>query len=221
LIRKLEEYRKSLINEAVTKGLNPDVPMKDSGVEWLGEIPVDWEVCKLKHVVNMQSGNFIQATEIDVEGVYPVYGGNGIRGFTQKFNLEGNYVLIGRQGALCGNINFASSKFWATEHAIVVYPLKETDLLYLKELLRIMNLNQYSESAAQPGLSVTKILNIKIPKITLKEQKQISDFLIRKEAPIISIINKIKTQLNLLQSYRQSLVSEAVTGKIDVRGWQP
>ena len=195
--------------------------MKDSGVEWLGEIPEHWEVCKLKHIAQLKSGNFISANDIEQVGDYPVYGGNGLRGYTNSFTHEGNYVLIGRQGALCGNINYASGQFWATEHAVVVNLKGVMDVFYIGELLRTMNLNQYNESAAQPGLAVGKIENLWIPKNSYEDQIQISKF-IRREFEISSkLISKIEIQISKLKDYRQSIISEAVTGKIDVREWEP
>ena len=221
LIEKLKEQRQAIINEAVTKGLDPNAQVKDSGVEWLGEIPEHWEVCKLKHIAELKSGNFISANDIEQQGEYPVYGGNGLRGYSTSFTHQGNFVLIGRQGALCGNINYAEGKFWATEHAVVVTVRKEMDVFYLGELLRTMNLNQYNESAAQPGLAVGKIENLWIPKISYEDQVQISNFINREVEIIGKLISKVEAQILKLKSYRQSIISEAVTGKIDVREWEP
>ncbi|MEB2786510.1 restriction endonuclease subunit S [Algoriphagus persicinus] len=220
LVLALEAKRKSVINEAVTKGLNPNVRMKDSGIDWIGEIPEHWVLAKLKYLVSMKSGNTITSDTIEDFGDYPVYGGNGLRGYTSNFTNEGNFVLIGRQGALCGNINYAGGKFWASEHAVVVYPILYMDTFYLGELLRLMNLNQYSESAAQPGISVGKILNLIVPKISFQEQIDISYFIKNKTEKIDSLNSKIQEQLVKLKEYRQSLISEVVTGKIDVRDWE-
>lgn len=220
LIELLKEKRQAVINEAVTKGLNPNAPMKDSGVEWLGEIPEHWKVLKLKHIVEMRSGNFISAEIIEQEGSYPVFGGNGLRGFTSEYTHEGYFPLIGRQGALCGNINYASGKFWATEHAVVVSSIKEINPYWIGELLRLMNLNQYSQASAQPGLSVEKILNLCIPFPTFHEQNLIAHKIENLNSKTeLSELN-LKTSIEKLQTYRQSLISEAVTGKIDVRDWQ-
>ncbi len=95
---------------------------KKTGVEWLGEVPSTWRVVPLKYVVAMKSGEQITAERIEEVGPYPVFGGNGLRGFTNTYTHEGNFPLIGRQGALCGNINYAAGKFWASEHAVVVTP---------------------------------------------------------------------------------------------------
>ena len=133
---------------------------KDSGVEWLGKVPEHWEVYALKRIANLQSGDTISPDDIEEDGQYPVFGGNGLRGYTTNFTHDGTHALIGRQGALCGNINYAHGKFWASEHAVVVSTLNNVETVWLGELLRAMNLNQYSVSAAQPGLSVDIIRNL-------------------------------------------------------------
>ena len=122
---------------------------KDSGVEWLGEIPANWEVRALKRVGSMRAGAAITSQDIEPDGEYPVFGGNGIRGYGDSYTHEGDYPLVGRQGALCGCVNFASGKFWASEHAVVVTPAKGVDPHWLADLLAAMSLNQYSQSAAQ------------------------------------------------------------------------
>ena len=124
--------------------LPPYPNYKDSGVEWLGQVPEHWEVCALKRIVSMQSGESITGESIEETGEYQVFGGNGLRGYTSAFTHDGKFVLIGRQGALCGNINYASGKFWASEHAVVATPIKQVNTVWLGEILRAMNLNQYS-----------------------------------------------------------------------------
>ena len=97
---------------------------KLSNIDWMGsysQIPSNWSIKRVKDIGEYRSGDYINALEFDAENLYPVYGGNKFRGYAQKFNHEGEYILIGRQGALCGNINYANGKFWATEHAVVVY----------------------------------------------------------------------------------------------------
>ena len=217
LIELLKEERAATINQAVTKGLNPDAPMKDSGIEWLGEVPEKWEVKRLKFVSDFKSGNGITANLIKNDGEYAVYGGNGLRGYTSSYTHEGSYVLIGRQGALCGNINYADGRFWASEHAVVATLVSDYNLFWFGELLRTMNLNQYSQSAAQPGLSVDHIKNLFIPVPSPNEQDVIATYLNRKTTKIDQTISKIENQIDLLQEYRTALISEVITGKIDVR----
>src|ERR1700733_533785 len=135
---------------------------KDSGVKWLGEVPEHWQIHPLKWTAHLQSGEMIGPESIEPGGEYPVYGGNGLRGFTDRYTHDGRYPLIGRQGALCGNMNYGTGKFWASEHAIVVTPARDVDVTWLGELLREMNLNQYSIASAQPGLSVENIRRLMI-----------------------------------------------------------
>ena len=101
------------------EGLGPYPQMRDSGVAWLGAVPAHWEVLRIKRLARLQSGDSITAERINSKGLYPVFGGNGVRGYTSTYTHQGDYVLIGRQGALCGNINYASGKFYASEHAVV------------------------------------------------------------------------------------------------------
>ena len=120
---------------------------------------------RLSQICDMRAGKFVPASEIVDQPmgkyIYPCYGGNGLRGFTDTMTNEGDYILIGRQGALCGNVCVASGQFHATEHAVVVYPNAEVDEKWLRYLLVHMDLNQYSTGRAQPGLSVQKLLNVK------------------------------------------------------------
>jgi len=220
LIKKLEEYKQSIITEAVTKGLNPNVKMKDSGIEWIGEVPEHWDYFALKRLAVFRSGDTINSESIEPEGEYPVYGGNGLRGYTSEYTNEGHYILIGRQGALCGNINYASGQFWASEHAVVVYPTKNITIKWFGELLRSMNLNQYSVSAAQPGLSVNNIVNLRIPVPPKEEQYDIANYIDSSLCDIDSLVEFVNDAINKLKQYRQSLIYEAVTGKIDVRDYQ-
>lgn len=217
LIKLLQEKRTALITQAVTKGLDPNVPMKDSDVEWLGKIPTHWEVKMLKRLAIMRAGTAITSKEIESVGEYPVFGGNGIRGYTGSFTHDGAYPLIGRQGALCGCVNFAFGKFWASEHAVVVAPNAPVDAIWLTNLLQAMSLNSYSQSAAQPGLAVETIGMLRAPLPGIDEQRIIAAFLDGETAKIDSLVIKIKEAIDRLKEYRIALIAAAVTGKIDVR----
>ena len=185
---------------------------KPSGIDWIGDIPSHWTVLRLKHLIRMKSGDTLSSEQIDPEqGYYPVFGGNGRRGFYSDFNSYGDYVLIGRQGALCGNINYAHGKFWATEHAVVCYPLKDIALFWLGELLRTMNLNQYNVSAAQPGLAVERIKNLLIPVPPLAEQETIAAWLDEKCEEIDAAIAKVDREIELIDELKQSEISRVVT----------
>ena len=123
----------------------------------------------------LKSGKFVSANSIQErfsEGLYPCYGGNGIRGYVANYSHEGTFPIIGRQGALCGNVNYAIGKFRATEHAVVVQPKEEIDTRWLYYKLISMDLGQYATGAAQPGLAVSKIeqLPINIPELSVQQQ---------------------------------------------------
>jgi type I restriction enzyme, S subunit len=180
-------------------------------------VPEQWEIKRIKHLALLKSGESITSLDINEKGDYPVFGGNGLRGFTSNYTHNGDFVLIGRQGALCGNVNYASGYFWASEHAVVVNPIQIYNLLWFGELLRTMNLNQYSISAAQPGLSVERIQNISIPVPSLEEQQMISNFIASSTANLDNAISFSKNEINLLREYRTRLIADVVTGKLDVR----
>lgn len=190
---------------------------KASGVEWLGDVPEHWEVLALKRFIGMQSGETIDGLSIRDEGPVPVYGGNGVRGFTDDATHEGDYALVGRQGALCGNVNYARGRFWASEHAVVVTPKRHVEVRWLGEMLRAMNLNQHSVSAAQPGLSVSTLVGLRTALPPLPEQRAIAAFLDRETAKIDGLIAEAESAITLLQERRSALISAAVTGQIDVR----
>lgn len=212
-LETLEQFKKSVIHEAVTKGLDPTVPMKPSGVEWIGEIPEHWGIKKLKYLCKMNSGMNLTSEEISEVGDYPVYGGNGIRGYYSKYNNDSSCVLVGRQGALCGNIQLGVAPFWATDHAVVVKELSGYGKKYAFYALTAMNLNRLSMAAAQPGLSVEKIICEFSPVPPSVEQESIASALESKVVGIETVLETKCEQLEILKQQRQSVIFEYVTGK--------
>lgn len=188
---------------------------KDSEIKWLGKIPEHWEIRRIKDLGEYKSGNFIDVSEIDYSSKYAVMGGNGLRGYTDKFNRNGSYILIGRQGALCGNINYATGKFWATEHAVVVHHKKNINIKWLGELLRVMNLNQYSFTTAQPGLSVEKIKALKLPLVPFEEQVIIANYLDTKTQLIDKKIELLNKKIQKYRELRKTIVNKAVCQGLD------
>ena len=137
-----------------------------------------WEQRKLGEVASeFQSGEFISATEIIENGDYPVYGGNGLRGYANRYSHEGFYALIGRQGALCGNVNCADGKAYFTEHAVAVQANQCNDTGFLVYLLSRMNLGQYSGQSAQPGLAVSTLKEVEALLPSKHEQYRIGSLL--------------------------------------------
>ena len=144
----------------------------------LGVIPATWEVRRLSEVACLKSGEAITASSLDPSFAYPCFGGNGIRGHASRFTHDGSFALIGRQGALCGNVAGVSGRFFASEHAVVVTPRPGTSIEYLTYVLGRMRLNRLSEASAQPGLSVSKILQVSLAVPgTESEQKAIAEAL--------------------------------------------
>ncbi|GLC31166.1 restriction endonuclease subunit S [Clostridium omnivorum] len=182
----------------------------------VGVIPEEWKVRKLKQITNMKSGVSITAKDIDESGEYPCYGGNGLRGYTSRFTHNGRYALIGRQGALCGNVQYVEGTFFASEHAVVVTPNPEIDIEWLSYMLIDMNLNQYSESSAQPGLSVTKILELSIPVPSKRaEQTAISTAL----SDIDELINSLTKLIDKKKNIRQGVMQELLRGRKRLNGF--
>ncbi len=171
---------------------------------------------KLSDVVSMKSGESITAEKINDLGRYPCFGGNGFRGYTTTFTHNGNYALIGRQGALCGNITYVSGKFYASEHAIVVTPKAKTDIKFMSYVLYDMNLNQYSESSAQPGLSVKKILELEYPISKSKEeQSAIAEAL----SDVDVLISSLQKLIEKKKAIKQGTMQELLNGKKRLPGF--
>lgn len=216
-IEKLKEYKQSVITEAVTRGLDPSSPMKDSGFEWLGEIPNNWDITSMKFLCSMQAGKNLVSEQIAERGEYPVYGGNGLRGYYEEFNHSGECLLIGRQGALCGNVHYVDYPIWATEHAVVTECKKNISCRYFYYLLKGINLNRYvSNAAAQPGLAVKDLINIRTCICDSSTQQQIADYLDKKCAEIDKLISIKQQKIETLTEYKKSLIYEYVTGKKQV-----
>lgn len=137
----------------------------------------DWVRRKLADLcIEFRSGEFIKAADIAQTGAYPVYGGNGLRGYTKTYNHDGEYALIGRQGALCGNMKYVTGKAYFTEHAIAVRSNAQNNTTFLYQLLGTMNLGQYSGQSAQPGLAVRNLAELEPLVPTEKEQTKIGQF---------------------------------------------
>ncbi|MFT0306614.1 restriction endonuclease subunit S [Bacteroides thetaiotaomicron] len=166
----------------------------------------------------LQAGKNITAKDIsDKEGSehrFPCYGGNGLRGYVCSYNRNGRFPLIGRQGALCGNINLADGLFYATEHAVVVETYCETDVDWALHTLTHLNLNQYATSTAQPGLSVSTINEVLIPLPPIEEQRRIVSCLNKWFALIDPIEHgKVDLQTTIKQA-KSKILDLAIHGKL-------
>jgi type I restriction enzyme S subunit len=183
----------------------------------VGVIPEDWDALELEAVCTMKSGEGITASSIDDFSEYPCYGGNGLRGYTTRFTHDGRFALIGRQGALCGNVVSAQGKFFASEHAVVVTPRAGYDIDYLTYVLGEMHLNRYSESSAQPGLSVSKLLKLPLAAPRSEaEQRSIAMALRNVDALLGELGNLIAKRRGI----KQAAMQELLTGERRLPGFE-
>lgn len=146
----------------------------------------------------LSSGKRIPASQVSDSGEYPVYGGNGLRGYTDHTNFEGECAIIGRQGAFCGNVRFFSGKAYMTEHAVVVCTNEQTSTRYLAYLLSIMNLGRLSGQSAQPGLSVKTLAKQEIELPALEQQNK-----------IVSILASLDDKIEQNQKLNDNLLQQA------------
>ena len=181
------------------------------------EVPNNWAWARLRNICMMAAGKAKPANQIKAtpfEGGFPCFGGNGIRGYVDEYNQEGTFSIVGRQGALCGNINIASGKFYATEHAVVTTLFAGIDFNWSNYILEALNLNEYSTGAAQPGLSVANVLNVFVPVPPTQEQKRIGQK-ISKSIKTINIIEQEKQNLQTIIADTKSKVLDlAIRGQL-------
>lgn len=220
LLAEIRAEKARLIKEKKIKKSKPLPEITDEEKPF--DIPGSWEWVRLGEIFLLQSGKNIKAENIHHEQTesytYPCYGGNGIRGFVDFFNSEGDFPIIGRQGALCGNINRARGKFYATEHAVLTATFANTDVSWACYFLKALNLNQYATATAQPGLAVSKINYVLIPFPPLAEQHRIVAK-IEELQPDIDAYDKAQTKLQAIEqrfpdAMKKSLLQYAIEGKL-------
>lgn len=189
--------------------------MKDSGVAWIGDIPEGWEVCKLKYFASIKSGDGIITSSLTDTPLYEVWGGNGFIGYTDKYNIDNENIVVGRVGALCGNVRYSNGKKFISDNALIISLNKKCHFSYFVHTLRAAELGRLNTSNAQPLITGTNIINTFIPNIEMRLQQTIADYLDRKTAQINTTIAQHKTQIDKLKEYRQSVITEAITKGLD------
>lgn len=178
----------------------------------------DWEQRKLGDVTKeFKSGNALKADEIDVTGEYPVYGGNGLRGYTSTYNHDGEFALIGRQGALCGNTNYSVGKAYFTEHAVVVKADENNDTRFIYYMLDTMNLGQYSDQSAQPGLAVNKLVKLENLFPKKEEQQRIGAYFRSLDHFITLHQRKLERLINVKKSMLKKMFPQDGEKKPEIR----
>lgn len=242
MIELLQERRQAMISEVVTRGLDQTVPMKDSGVEWIGGIPGHWEISKIKFQAYINENTLSETTDDDFEMAYIDIGSVNSIGEIKNIqemtfgNAPSRARRIIRNGdtlvstvrtylkaiAYCEKL--PSNCICSTGFA-VLSPRKTIHRKYLFYLMRseiyINEIVKRSIGVSYPAINTSEIGSLECLLPYLEEQQQISVYLDQKTAEIDSLIADIQTQIAKLKEYRQSLISEAVTGKIDLRGFVP
>lgn len=192
-----------------------ETEMKESGLQWLGEIPNDWKVSRVGNFFSFSSGDSLTNEEIRDEGMYLVYGANGIRGYYSKYNLAEKRILLGRVGALAGNVHIVDGKVWVTEHALIASNKLDLVEEYYGYVFESMNLIQYSKSSAQPVISGDTLQKLRFPVPKLSEQQAIADYLDETCSKIDEIIAEAKASIDEYKELKQSVIFEAVTKGLD------
>ena len=232
-IELLKEKKTSLINEVVTKGLNPNVEMKDSGVEWIGEIPIGWETPQIKFITELMRGKFTHRPRNDqrfYNGEYPfiqtgdvVSSGKYLTKFKQTLNERGYSVskefpigtLVMTISGNIGDVSILKIKSCFPDSIIGFFPFESTSIDYLYHVFGSLRQEFYKNStvSTQMNLNVDRVASIKIPLPPLSEQQQIVEYLDEQTQLIDNTISIEEKRIELLKEYRQSLISEVVTGK--------
>ena len=224
----IEEYKKlkqAVITQAVTKGIRPDRPTKDSGVEWIGEIASDFDLQKLKYVSDIldQFRSPITADQRnqDAEVLYDYYGASGAIDKIDGYTIDDHVMLIGEDGANLRMRNLplmyeVNGKAWINNHAHILKPKKTTHFCYLFYALEAIDINPYITGSAQPKLSQENLKNIWLPVPSYKEQAEIAEYLRIKIPEMDELIAKKNVFVDALENYKRSVIFEYVTGKKEV-----
>lgn len=224
----IEEYKKlkqAVITQAVTKGIRGERKMKDSGVEWIGEINHRFSLIKLKYICSIldQYRKPISADKRSQSGsvLYDYYGASGAIDKIDDYTIDDHVMLIGEDGANLRMRNLplmyeVNGKAWINNHAHILKPTERVDFYYLFYALEELDINPYITGSAQPKLSQEKLQNIWVPLPDLEEQQEIATYIRSKCAEIDGLVAKKEQLVKELESYKKSLIYEVVTGKREV-----
>ncbi len=174
------------------------------------EAPAEWKIQKLKRLFSVSSGDFLAPEDETSEG-FPVYGGNGIRGFASMPNCHGRTLLIGRVGAYCGNVHLVDGDFWYSEHALRVFPIKAFSLDFFKYLIRVIDLNKFANRTAQPLINSGTTTDRYAALPPLVEQRRIAAYLDASCAAIDAAVAAKRRQLETLENLASSILLHSLT----------
>lgn len=210
MITKLQSYKQSVITEAVTRGLDKNVPLKDSGIDWIGKVPEHWEITLFKRKITINNGkdykNFSDAE------IYPVIGSGGCFAYCSNYMYDGEALLLGRKGTIDKPL-YVKGKFWAVDTMFYAIPHKDLHCKFSYYLALTFPFNLYSTSTSLPSLTQTDLGNIPVAFPSISEQQAIVDYLDQRCSEIDELIVLKQQKIEKLKEYKKSLIFECVTGK--------
>ncbi len=213
MIGELKAYKQSVITETVCKGLNKNAPMKDSGIEWIGEIPKNWGVAKIKNFVAIKNGKEVLSSEGDI----PVYGSGGVFGKTNNIMAYGESVLMGRKGTIDKPKYISEgSPFWCVDTVFYTSKKPICHMMYFYYCVSSIDYNEHIYGTALPSMTQTILNNINMPFPALTEQQTIASYLDEKCGNIEGLISIKQAKIDELEEFKKSLIYEYVTGKKSV-----
>ena len=217
LIELLQEKRTALITRAVTRGLDPNVPMKDSGVAWLGEVPAHWAVKPLKWAIMFQRGHDLPSDERE-EGDVPVVSSSGVSSMHSRAVAPAPGIVTGRYGTI-GNFFLITDDYWPLNTTLYSIDLRTNDPKFLRYMLETLSplFVVNATKSAVPGVDRNDIHTIRIAIPAPEDQCAIAGSIDRETTSIDALVARVRTAIDHLNEYRTALISAAVTGKIDVR----
>ena len=225
VIGLLNEQKQAIIHRSVTRGLDPSVPLKPSGIPWLGDIPRHWEVSRVKNEFCCLNKQRMPLNSVErgamTSRVYDYYGASGVIDKVNDYLFDDELLLIAEDGAnlVLRNLPLAiiaKGKFWVNNHAHILKP-KRGNIVYLAHLLDTLNYKPWISGAAQPKLTQDRLLSISIAVAPPEEQEAIVRYASEQTRPLITVISRLNREIDLLREYRTRLVADVVTGKLDVR----
>ena len=242
MLEDLKEYRSAIISEAVTKGLDKNVEMKDSGIEWMGRIPMHWKIVKLSRVYpNIGSGttpdtnnsqyyseegiNWLQTGDLNDGDIFETSKHVTELALKEKglrIYPKGSLV-IAMYGATIGKVGLLQINTTTNQACCVLPPNERMSNIYTKFILQAAKdvLLKQSVGGGQPNISQSIIRSLSIPMPPLKEQIKIAEKIQNTYQYIVKTHNELLLGINDLKAYKSSIITEAVTGKVDLRDWKP
>jgi len=224
LIELLNEQKQAIVHRAVTRGLDPSVRLKPSGIDWLGDVPEHWETSRVKREFDCLNHRRIPLSATERGAMtsrqYDYYGASGIIDKVDDYLFDDELLLIAEDGAnlVLRNLPLAliaRGKFWVNNHAHILKP-KRGNLEYLANLMEVVDYRPWISGAAQPKLTKDRVMAIPIPVPHPDEQDRIQAQLALETAPLWGAMGRAQRQIDLIREYRARLIADVVTGKLDV-----